>query len=379
MGEINYNITSLIDFLGLIQGVILGIVLIIGNRKNRPSLFLGLFLITFSTELISVILEDTNLIDLYPTLLFLPTNFTFLSLVLFFLYAKSVMSNLEKRDYWFLSLGVIEFIIFTVLFCFPVSAKINMMEIWDSSLLFVLYELLFLGWFLFFLIKILQLVRKHRLEIENYFSDIQNRKLKWVEWAVYYQLFYFGFIIISIFIFTEKFDNIVYSIISILNVGFIYGVGIYGLRQPRVEMPIEKNSTKVEKEPELEEKITIKTEKIDNLEQLYQHLLHIMQTEKPFKNAELTLTDLAQLTRMPIKKLSHLINLKAEVNFNTFINQYRIEEAKAMLIDAEFNHLNVVGIGYEVGFNSKATFYNVFKKTTNTTPAKFKKTALIKV
>ena len=373
MAEINYNITSLIDFLGLIQGVILGIVLIIGNRKNRPSLFLGLFLITFSTELISVILEDTNLIDLYPTLLFLPTNFTFLSLVLFFLYAKSVMSNLEKRDYWFLSLGVIEFIVFTVLFCFPASAKISMMEKWNLSLLLVFYELLFLGWFLFFLIKTLRLVRKHRLEIENYFSDIQNRKLRWIKWAIYYQLFYLGFIIISVSFLTTRFETIVYSVISVLNVGFIYGVGIYGLRQPRVEMPITENSSKVEKEIQLKEKTVIKVEKIDDLEQLYQDLLHVMQTEKPFKNAELNLTDLAQLTQMPIKKLSHLINLKAEVNFNTFINQYRIEEAKEMLIDAEFNHLNVVGIGYEVGFNSKATFYNVFKKMTNTTPAKFKK------
>ena len=71
MDTINYNITSLVDFLGLAQGVFLGVYLMIENKKNRPTLLLGAFLIAFSFELLEAILDDSNIIDQYPSLLFL--------------------------------------------------------------------------------------------------------------------------------------------------------------------------------------------------------------------------------------------------------------------------------------------------------------------
>jgi len=52
----------------------------------------------------------------------------------------------------------------------------------------------------------------------------------------------------------------------------------------------------------------------------------------------------------------------SEENFYQFVNRYRIEESKKLLLNPDMNHLSLVGIGYEVGFNSKTVFNTTFKK-----------------
>jgi len=379
MEEIKYNIVSLIDFLGLTQGIILGVILILGNRKNRPSLFLGLFLITFSSEVLNIILGDNNLFESYPSLIFLPIDFYFLSPVLLFLYAKSLIKNLTRKDYWLLLPGIIEFISFFICFCFPATTKSKMIVLWEDSLWSFVYHFAFFVFVLYFIFKIIRLIRKHQIQVSNYFSDIQNRELKWVKLVAWYQIATLLMMIISIFFIDIVPDFYQQILFSLINVIFIYWVSLHGLKQSKIEMPIfSEQSINKEKEEMLIIDIIIesKPEPEDILEDDFQYILKIMEGKKSYKNPELTLTDLADLTQISTKKLSHIINQKASVNFNTFINKYRIEEAKEMLVNPKFNHLNVVGIGHEVGFNSKATFYNVFKKMTDTTPAKFKKSQL---
>ena len=44
-----------------------------------------------------------------------------------------------------------------------------------------------------------------------------------------------------------------------------------------------------------------------------------------------------------------------------------------MLIDNNFKHYTVTAIGLECGFNSRSSFYAIFKKYTNKTPSQYKK------
>ena len=60
-------------------------------------------------------------------------------------------------------------------------------------------------------------------------------------------------------------------------------------------------------------------------------------------------------------------------SFPDYLNSYRIEEAKSYLKNPEFSKYTIVSIGLEAGFNSKSSFYSVFKKATGQTPATFKK------
>ena len=60
-------------------------------------------------------------------------------------------------------------------------------------------------------------------------------------------------------------------------------------------------------------------------------------------------------------------------HFFDFVNEYRIKKAMEILADASKNHLTVLEILYEVGFNSKSSFNTAFKKYTKQTPTEYRK------
>jgi AraC-like DNA-binding protein len=108
------------------------------------------------------------------------------------------------------------------------------------------------------------------------------------------------------------------------------------------------------------------------MEELKSMLLHIMENNKPFLDCELTLVKLASMMDISLHQLSYLINTGFDDNFYQFINRYRIEETKKMLLDEKSNHLSFQGIALEVGFKSKSVFNATFKKHTGQTPSEYK-------
>lgn len=93
-----------------------------------------------------------------------------------------------------------------------------------------------------------------------------------------------------------------------------------------------------------------------------------------YKNSNLTLVDLARSVNLTSHQLSQLLNESLGKNFTTYVNEYRINEA-CRLITAG-HPFTLEAIGYEVGFNSKSTFYNAFKKLKGMTPLVFKESLL---
>ncbi len=102
-----------------------------------------------------------------------------------------------------------------------------------------------------------------------------------------------------------------------------------------------------------------------------QKLENLMSTEKPFLNPTLGLPDLAAKLRVTSHELSYLVNEGFGENFYQFVNRYRVEEAKRLLHSKEHQHLNMLGIAFESGFNSKTTFNTTFKKLTGLSPSEY--------
>lgn len=102
-------------------------------------------------------------------------------------------------------------------------------------------------------------------------------------------------------------------------------------------------------------------------------LIRFMEQEKPFLEEDLTLKDLAERTGIPLRDLSRIVNEKLHKNFNDFINFYRVEEAKQLLLLQGEKEMSILDIAFEVGFNSKSSFNSIFKKQTGMTPSLFKK------
>lgn len=92
----------------------------------------------------------------------------------------------------------------------------------------------------------------------------------------------------------------------------------------------------------------------------------LMEVEELHKNPNLKLNDLAIKMGISSHQLSQLLNDNLGKSFSTYINEYRIHEACVIIENGSF--LKIEEIGYEVGFNSKSTFFSTFKKVKNTTP-----------
>jgi AraC-like DNA-binding protein len=70
--------------------------------------------------------------------------------------------------------------------------------------------------------------------------------------------------------------------------------------------------------------------------------------------------------------LSSILNNQLNRNFFDFVNQYRVEEFKTQCLNPQNETFTLIGLAYDCGFNSKATFNRVFKNITSLTPGEYK-------
>jgi AraC-like DNA-binding protein len=110
-------------------------------------------------------------------------------------------------------------------------------------------------------------------------------------------------------------------------------------------------------------------ERDESLNRLITH----METKEPYLEPSLSVHDLSKQLNWQPKELSVLINHYLNQHFFDFVNEYRIKKAMEILADASKNHLTVLEILYEVGFNSKSSFNTAFKKYTKQTPTEYRK------
>lgn len=168
-----------------------------------------------------------------------------------------------------------------------------------------------------------------------------------------------------------------------------FSISYFGIKQPNLFRPsdvmvlqqVQENFTQSEQlnetkeshatpEPELENK---PQELTPEASRQIRKLMEYMDREKPYLNAELTIQDLSEKLNIPKTTLTSILNTHLGKNFFTFINEYRIESVKLKLLNPEYNHLTLLAIAYDSGFNSKSSFNNLFKQYTGLTPSEYKK------
>lgn len=95
-----------------------------------------------------------------------------------------------------------------------------------------------------------------------------------------------------------------------------------------------------------------------------------LEQDKLYRNNEIGLGQLADYIQQDRYKVSEVINTHYAMNFYALLNSYRIHEAKHLLVTNPL--LSVKAIMYEVGFNSKNSFYLAFKRDTGLSPNDFR-------
>ncbi|MGV6830401.1 MAG: helix-turn-helix domain-containing protein [bacterium] len=119
------------------------------------------------------------------------------------------------------------------------------------------------------------------------------------------------------------------------------------------------------------------TTKTDAIEEDYSEwksqLKDLMLNERLFENPRLALSDVARELKTTTKLISTVVNTSFQMNFNDFVNHYRVEAIKNKFEQGEQNTTTLLGIALDCGFNSKATFNRAFKKHTELSPKEYLK------
>ncbi len=368
---------SIIDMISLGQGLVFGCILIFLSSKRRPSLLLGLFLITLGGSYIFNIMADRGITESYPYLFFLPIHFYLLSYPLLFLYVHQLIYRSNIRSHIkHLIPGILEFILFTCLLVLVLFGKLNLSAIRNGILegAFILTVNIFVAFYLF---KTLSLLKKNKNLVYDFHSEVENKLLGWVKTLVNAFLilicinitflsFQFLFIVLKVSI-PATYVLTAYVLVGISELVLMYWAVIFGVRQHYIVLDnlLDKKTTKG---PIVFPKSTNQ----DDFDHIYNQLIILIEQSKCFKNKELTIVDLAKLIDIHYRKLSQIINYKTSSNFNSFINKYRVKEAKEILLDPKRSKMfTMEGLGHEVGFKSRSSMYIAFKKFENCTPGKF--------
>ena len=108
------------------------------------------------------------------------------------------------------------------------------------------------------------------------------------------------------------------------------------------------------------------------MDELKEKILNIILIEKKFKDKNYSAKRLAEDLGTNTRYVSAVVNVKFHMNYTSFVNKYRIEEAMAMLIDQRYQDLSMEEISDMVGFSNRQSFYASFYRITGTTPREFK-------
>lgn len=154
----------------------------------------------------------------------------------------------------------------------------------------------------------------------------------------------------------------------IVMAGCIYYMGIEGYRSPALPTAFSEKKMNGEVKPLLPK---------ENLSVVKEKILAALVIEKVYTDPEINLVRLSEKLEVTPGLVSYTINTSFKRNFRNLINEYRLEEVKKRLIDPRTNHLSILGIALECGFNSEASFYRIFKKSTGKSPKEFMETHTI--
>jgi len=109
-------------------------------------------------------------------------------------------------------------------------------------------------------------------------------------------------------------------------------------------------------------------------QRLVDALMRLMADERIYRHDNITIGTLATKLAIPEYKLRRLINQRLGYrNFNVFLNNHRIEEAKAALADPSQAEVPVITIAMDAGFQSLGPFNRAFKATTGVTPTEYRR------
>ena len=356
-----------------IQAWIYAVLLWIRSRQNGrlSDVLLGLVLVGMAFNIWEYMLGFSGIEFLWKQLNFFPRSFGYAFAPLCYFYFKSQVDNnfkFTKKDIWNFIPFIIHTLYHVVVFSFGQDAVKTVETNFHHPFHIPQFEIIidiFLD--IYFFYRSLKLYQQYSVWTKTQFSDIDSVSFKWfrnllIVLSLTFLSVYFMFILDNIYQLDFKQD----WWDKLVQVVLIYYVCIagYAQSQPTKALTFKEPETLVEvnhKEKFEEGELMIWKNKI----------LHLMQEEKLYLQPELSLADISGRLRTNVSVLSGVVNNAFGKNFNDFVNEYRVKEFQERIQLPENKNITLLGIAFDCGFNSKATFNRSFKKFTGKAPKEF--------
>jgi AraC-like DNA-binding protein len=396
--RLNLDWLHLIILLGAVQGLFLTVALAARRRNRTANRVLAAAMLAFSIGMATSVYHASGLEERYPHFFGLAYPMPFLYGPLIYLYAVAAADQghrLTRRD----ALHFVPFLA-TVVMGLPVYLMSGPDKIaWYHRLLAgdaptwiqIADPLKYVSG-IAYVVATIVFLRRHRERVKNSYSSTERVNLRWLLWlggaatAIWMLAIGVGVAESTQMVRAAGGDDLVALAIAI----FVYGIGYMGLRQSEVfryetaEYPIPAATTAdaapltgvVTDVPAEPEPVQYERSGLSDAEarRLKNRLLALMDGERPWKDSELTLADLAEQLDTTPHKLSEVLNTEIGETFYDFVNGYRVREVQRRIAAGEARALKILSLALDAGFASKSTFNQVFKKHTSQTPSDFRQT-----
>jgi len=359
-------------FIGLavVDGLILAVLLLISTKpQKQANQFLGLTLLFYTLPVIRVILQDTGFFKPYANSALFDIELLFglgPSLYLFVKSSTNSPSQFIRRYYWHYLPVAFEFGYYLT----PAYRQVKHHLIrWPSDiphLLWLVEQAGAITSLLTYLYLTIQHLSSHKKGLLAHSSPAQQQLLHWLQQPVrLYALFWLAWLglrMVDVGQFGELLPiNAYYPLLVSLSVTSCW-IGFVGYTYPYSASQQEVTLAGIAHNKALTNE--------DHRAQL-DLVRQAMETDQLYLDAQLSLTQLARHVQLNPRLVSKVLNDGLGKSFYDFVNAYRVEAVKEKLVSAHYQHLTFLGVAFESGFNSKATFNHLFKKHTGLTPKQY--------
>lgn len=252
------------------------------------------------------------------------------------------------------------------------------MVVWQTLALIGLYlsTVLFYGLLPIYAILILRRLKQYRRRLKDFFASTEAREMAWVWWLAAAVLVFWGFnlisIVLSLFDLEEPGADTFGSLLPAIAVNYIliWSIALWGMRQsPGIMLPPPQNIAKVE--PTVPVRKYSKSNLDDvRLDRIATKIEALMAEQKLYLEPDLSLWDLAGRIGVTTHYASQALNEKLGERFFDYVNRWRVRAAANQLRTSK---ATILTIAYEVGFNSRSSFYTAFKREFGVTPSQYRK------
>jgi AraC-like DNA-binding protein len=367
--EITLPISSLIvvaiGSVGISVSIFMGILLLSQKDKKHISVNILACLLIFSgLTLLNDVLVTSGISNRINQLYFIPIYYSLCIAPLFYLFVKSKFRyRLNKSDLIHLVIPIIQ----TVVYFFIGFRSVEFKSILYDESAFRMY--LQIESFLFpislvgYIALALSFLKTKDHEAFFWADDIKKWLTKFSAGMLFIAVMQFCFSVVEYNTSLTFLPNFPFYLVhTFILSAFVFWISINGFKQ---YYPLQIFTSIPDQEVAV----------IDEMELsgLLEKLELLMTKNKTFLNPDLNLELLSNYLGISEKYCSYMLNKGLNMNFNQYLNNFRIEAFKERIQEGQNKIFTLTSIAYECGFNSKSTFNRVFKSTCGVTPSEFVK------